>query len=229
MPGRVGCRRVADLDEPVRRYFDHALPSGPPASPGVRLTMRGRIKVGWWLPFTGEWEGDGRSFEWRARVARGLMSAVDRYAGGEAGMDVRLLGRVPLVHEDDVDTVRSAAGRAAVEAALWAPGSLVPERGVTWRAETDREIVATWDVPPERPEVRLRIDARGAVESVLFLRWDDGSHGHHGYTPCGGTVQAERRFGDLVVPSRLTVGWWFETPNWWPFFEVEILSAEPLG
>ena len=42
---------------------------------------------------------------------------------------------------------------------------------------------------------------------------------------CG---RAGQRFGDLVLPSRVTVGWWFGTPRYEPFFEATILSAEPL-
>jgi hypothetical protein len=50
-----------------------------------------------------------------------------------------------------------------------------------------------------------------------------------GYIRCGGEVEAEQRFGDLVIASRLTVGWWFETARWAPFFKAHILSAEPLA
>ena len=40
---------------------------------------------------------------------------------------------------------------------------------------------------------------------------------------------AERRFGALVIPSRVTVGWWFDQPQWWPFFEAEVLAATPVA
>jgi hypothetical protein len=100
---------------------------------------------------------------------------------------------------------------------------------VSWRAEADDLIAATWDVPPERPEVRLRIDADGALRSSCVMRWDNGDHGLHGYIPCGGDAHAERRFGDIVIPSRLTAGWWYGTPRYEPFFEAEIHAAEPLS
>jgi Family of unknown function (DUF6544) len=150
-----------------------------------------------------------------------VLRVVDQYAAGAASMDVRLFGRVSLMHADDEDTVRSGAGRAALEAAAWAPASLLPDRGVAWRAESDELIVASWDVPPERPEVRLGIGPGGAVRSASAMRWRKGA----GYVPCGGIVHAERRFGDLVIPSRLTVGWGFDTPRWAPFFEVEVRAA----
>ena len=46
-------------------------PDGAPLPDGVRMTMRGRIKVGVWLPFTAVQTVDGRSFTWQARVGRG--------------------------------------------------------------------------------------------------------------------------------------------------------------
>jgi hypothetical protein len=111
---------------------------------------------------------------------------------------------------------------------MWTPAGLLPERGVSWRAESDDFIVASWDVPPERPEVRLQIDATGAVRSSSVMRWDNGQHGLQGYIPCGAEVHAERHFGGITIPSRLSVGWWFGTPRWKPFFEAEILAAEPV-
>jgi len=226
---RFDASRIAHLAEPVRRYFTHAL--GPDAwlSSAFGLRMQGRIKVGTWLPFDATWRGDGRSFEWRARAGwLRPLHVVDRYESGHASMDVRLLGRLRMVHATGEDTIRSAAGRAAVEAAMWAPDSLLPSRGVIWRAESDEHIVASWDVPPERPEIHITLDPDGAVGSASLMRWDDGTHGRHGYIPCGGSVQAERRFGDRVLASEITVGWWFDTPQWDPFFEAKILEASPL-
>lgn len=226
---RFDPRSLEGLDEPVRRYFTHALLPDAALSPGVRLSMSGRIKVRTWMPFRAVWEGDGRSLTWKAAVGPGgkaLLRVLDRFADGAGSMDVRLLGRIPLLHATGTDIDRSAAGRTAVEA-TWAPASLLPERGVSWRAEAEDLIVATWDVPPERPEVRLRIDADGAMRSSCLMRWDNGDHGRHGYIPCGGDAHAEQRFGDIVIPSRLTAGWWYGTPQYDPFFEAEIHAAEP--
>jgi len=63
--------RFRDLDEPVRRFFGHAIRESAAPAGGVRLTMAGRVKVGAWLPFTAEQTVDGRSFAWRARVGWG--------------------------------------------------------------------------------------------------------------------------------------------------------------
>jgi hypothetical protein len=221
---------LAGLDEPVRRYFTHALRPGAALARGVQLQMTGRINVGVWLPFTAVWEGDARSFTWRARSGPGpfrLVHVVDRFAARAGSMDIRLLARIPLLHVENEDTARSGAGRAAAEA-IWTPASLLPHRGVRWHAEGDELIVASWDVPPERPELRLHIDAEGRVRSVSVLRWDSSRHGQHGYIPCGGDVHAEWRFGDLTIPSRMSVGWWYGTPRYKPFFECEISAANSV-
>jgi hypothetical protein len=74
---------LAGVDEPVRRFFSHAIGDGAALPNGVRMAMSGRIKVGLWLPFTAEQTLDGRSFVWRARVGRGPLMPLhvtDRYA-----------------------------------------------------------------------------------------------------------------------------------------------------
>jgi hypothetical protein len=221
---------LAGLDEPVRRYFSHAISDGAPLPNGVRMAMGGRIKVGLWLPFTAEQTVDGRSFTWRARVGRGLLTPLqvtDRYANAAGSTEGRLLGRVTLFHTEDVDTARSAATRAAIESVVFAPPSVLPFRGVAWRAETEHSIVARFDLPPERPEVRLRIDEHGAIRTVTAQRWGNAGETTFQYIPFGGDVHAERRFGDLVLPSTLSVGWWFETPRYAPFFRAEITAVRP--
>jgi Family of unknown function (DUF6920) len=98
---------------------------------------------------------------------------------------------------------------------------------VTWRADADDVIVGSWSVAPQRPEVRLEIDGRGAVRRASALRWGTVQGKTHGYIPCCAVVHAERRFGDLVIPSDVTVAWWFGTSREAPFFEARILDATP--
>jgi hypothetical protein len=222
---------LAALDEPVRRYFTHAIRDDAPLATGIRLTMAGRIKVGpVWLGFTAQQEFDGHEFAWRARAGWGPFKplfVVDQYRAGAGSIDGRIFGRLSFLHADDENTTRAAAARGAVES-IWVPASLLPDRGVTWRAENRNLLVAGFEVPPERPEVRLTVDDTGAVLSVSVMRWGIVDQNDYGYIPFGGNVTAERRFGDLVLPARVSVGWWFGTPRFAPFFEAEILDAVPV-
>jgi len=227
---RFGSDMLVGLDEPVRRYFSHAIGGGALLPNGVLMAMRGRIKVGLWLPFSAEQTVDGRSFTWRARVGRGPLAPLrvtDRYADAAGGTEGRLLGRVTLFDAHDANTARSAATRAAIESVVFAPPCVLPDRGVTWRAESDNIIVARFDLPPEQPEVRLRIDEHGAIRTVSALRWGNAGEKTFQYIPFGGEIHAERRFGDLLLPSRASVGWWFQTPRYAPFFHAEISAVTP--
>jgi hypothetical protein len=53
---------------------------------------------------------------------------------------------------------------------------------------------------------------------VRALRCGNPARGAFGSIACGCEVHAERRFGGLMIPSRIRVGWWFDTPRYAPFF-----------
>jgi hypothetical protein len=216
------------LDEPVRRYLTHAIAPGAALHDRVRLTMEGRIDVGRRLAFSATQEFDGHAFVWRARAGLGPfrpLHVVDTYRPGAGSTSGKLFGRIPFLRADDEDTARAAAGRAAAEC-VWSPRTLLPDREVTWAAESDELIVARFAVPPEDAEVRLTIAPDGALRTVRIMRWGNVGQRGFGPIPFGGDVHAERRFGDLTLPSRLTVGWWYGTPRFKPFFEATILAAE---
>jgi hypothetical protein len=217
----------AALDEPVRRYLAHAMTAAADPGRRVRLQLHGRIKVGASLRFDSVWEGDGRSFSWRARVGPGALRVLDvhdQFADGQGAMHVAVR-RLTLVDAHDEDTARSAAGRAALEA-IWTPGALLPDRGVRWHAVSASEIVATWAVPPERPELHLGIGADGEVRFACAMRWRGR---REGYAPFGADVYEERRFDTVTVPSRISAGWGHGTAEWSPFFEASVSGLERLG
>ena len=221
------------LDEPIRRYFIHAIREGAPLERRFRFSMDGRIRVkGVWLPFTAEQESDRDSFVWTARVGIGpvtVLKVSDRYEAGVGVMEGRLLGRRALFRADDENATRSAAARAALDACAFAPPAVLPQFGVRWRAESDEVIVASWELPPERPEVRVRIGPDGAVRAVSAERWDRKATPDFRYIPCGGDILAERRFGDFTVPSRAEVSWWYGTARCAPFFRVQLRDFAPVA
>jgi hypothetical protein len=157
------------------------------------------------------------------------LRVTDRYADGVGRTEGRLFGRFTLFAAEDHDTARSAAARAAMESVVFAPSSVLPDRGVTWRAETDHVIVARFDLAPEHPEVRLCIDDQGAQRAVTAQRWGNTGTKTFQYIPFGGDIHAERRFGDFVLPSHATVGWWFGTARYKPFFEAFIDDVDGHG
>jgi hypothetical protein len=226
---RFDASALSSCDEPVRRYFTHAIAHDAPLEPRMRLQMTGRVKVGFWLPFTAHQDCDGSSFTWRAQVPRHapFLTVTDSYDSGRAAIDGRLLGVLRMFHSDDQNIVRSAAARAATEG-IFAPAGLLPSPTRIWHAESDNEITVDLPLAPERPALHVTIDSDGAVQSVNLQRWGNAGARAFGYLPFGGDILAEKRFGDLVLPARLRVGWWHGTERFSPFFEAEIISAVPI-
>lgn len=224
MTDRFDPTSVAHLDEPVRRYLTHAIREGAPLARPIHMKMDGHIRLRRWRRFSAQENGDGRSYRWDARLRAGpvtVLEVVDSFGAGQADTYGMLFGVMMLFHAGDENTTRSAAARAALETA-WCPTALLPEHGVSWRAESDERIVAAFEVPPESVELTLEIGQAGELKSVVLPRWSNAGREDWGYVPCGVTPHAERDFGHLVVPSELTVEWWFGTPRSRPYFKARV-------
>jgi Family of unknown function (DUF6544) len=201
------------LPPAARRYLETAIAPGAPLAVSARLRMRGRIKVGRWLPFQArEVLRPHDGFVWRARAA-GVMSGSDRYFDGAGAMDWKLGGLVTVMHAEGENVSRSAAGRAGFEA-MWVPTALVPRFDVAWSAQGEHQLTARYRVGTTPLEVRFRLD-EGRIESLVFDRWGDPNHtGTWGWHPFGGEVTDYRSFGVVTVPSAGHFGWFYGTDRW---------------
>jgi hypothetical protein len=213
-PGVFSPAEVDGLPEPVRRYFGATVGPGVPLAQAARLRMRGRIRIGRWLPFTARQVLAPRSgFVWAAR-AGGIITGYDRYVDGAGESDWRIAGLVPVAHADGPDVSRSAAGRAAAEA-VWLPTTLLPRSGTRWTAEGDDRISAEYVVGDLLTHVHYRLDPAGRAASISFRRWGDpGGTGVWGWHAFGGEFTAHATFGGLTIPCRGHLGWFYGTDGW---------------
>jgi hypothetical protein len=229
--GPFSDRDLVGLPEPVRRYLHRSIAPGSPVVEAAELTMRVRIRIGRWLPFRAhEILDPHRGFVWKARVA-GVIRGSDRYVDGAGSMRWRLGGLVPIVRADGPDVSRSGAGRAGAEA-LWLPTALLPRFGVTWSADSDERITASFTVGGEPLQVSFALDPTGGVRSFVFDRWGDPDRtGTWGLHPCGGEVTGYGSFGGLTIPIVGRLGWHYGTDRWpeGEFFRFEIQRVAGAG
>ena len=229
-PATFSLAELDGLDEPVQRYFRAAVSPGTPLHRAVRVTMRGHIKVGRWVPFRATEVLAPRSgFLWRG-LAAGCISGSDRYVSGHGEMRWRLAGVVPVVHARGPDVARSAAGRTGAEG-LWVPTALLPRFGVDWHAESDSEIVGRFDVDGVPIERRHRLSASGELAATSLQRWGDPDGGDDvGWYPFGGPVGSSRTWSGLTVPSEGSVGWYPDSERWGDgeFFRYRLTALQPL-
>jgi len=227
--GVFGRAEVDGLPEPVRRYLCAAIADGTPLATCARLRMRGRIRIGRWLPFTAhQILNPHQGFVWSARAA-GVIVGSDRYVDGAGVMDWKLAGLVTVAHADGADVSRSAAGRAGAEG-IWIPTALLPRFGVSWSAQDDRHLTVHHRLGATPVELDLRLDAEGRLRSLVFDRWGDpDATGTWGWHRFGGEITGHRAFAGLTIPATGRLGWHFGTDRWaqGEFFRYQITSLRP--
>lgn len=216
------------LPGPVASYFRAAVTPGTPLALSARIRMRGRIKIGRWVPFTARQVLSPHvGFVWAARAA-GIVSGSDLFVDGRGEMDWRLFGLIRVMQGSGPDVSRSAAERAAAEA-MWVPSALLPAFGVKWSMLGDRRISARYQIGDYPMRVDLSITGGGLIRSVVFDRWGDpDGTGEFGLHPFGGDFSAHATFNGVTIPSEGRLGWHYGTDRWseGEFFRYRITDLE---
>jgi hypothetical protein len=218
---------AAGLPEPARRWLRHALAPGTPLRPSVELTMRGRIRIGAWRPFTARQVlAPPHGFIWaaRARVSGLPVTGFDRLSSGSGQLRWRLGGLVPVLSASGPDVTRSAAGRLAGETVL-APTTAL---AATWTPGSDADsAVLTWAVGGGDESAELHVGPDGRLLGVTMQRWGNPDGEPFGRYPFGVAVEAEATFAGVTIPSVFRAGWWWgtERQDTGEFFRAEITGV----
>jgi hypothetical protein len=213
--------------EPTRRWLCHAIAPGTPLWSSVELTMRGRIKLGRWRPFTARQvlsPPGGYTWAATARLAGLPVTGYDRLSSGAGEMRWRLLRLIPVLTAAGPDITRSACGRMAGEIAL------IPTafRYAAWtHGEHANTAVATWQFGDDTESAELRVAHSGRLAEIGVNRWGNPGGAPFGRYPFGVRVEAEARFGGITIPSVFLAGWWWGTERQpeGEFFRAEITGA----
>ncbi len=202
---------VRGLPEPAQRWLTRVIAVGTPLWRSVELVMHGEIRLGSWNSFTAtQVAAPPAGYIWAARASVFGVPVVgyDRLSSGNAQMRWRLLGLIPVMTAQGPDITRSAAGRLASEFVM------VPTtfRAATWRlGDRPDTAVATWRIGAEQVDVEVHVGPDGQLLDVLLQRWSNADGEPFGYHPFGVTVEAERTFAGITVPSTVLAGWWWGT------------------
>ena len=216
------------LPPAAQRYLTAAIEPGTRLAAGVRLTIRGSIKLGRWLPFRArQLLVPSLGTVWVARVA-GVITGSDRYVAGTGGMNWKLFGIVPVMHAEGPDVSRSAAERAAGES-IWAPTAVA--RSATLNDAGSDRVGVTIDVDGHRVAVEHDLDEAGRITGSSLRRWGDPDNtGTWSAHPFGVEVTSNRTLGGVTIPDTGRAGWHYGTDRWEEgvFFRYEITGYELL-
>lgn len=233
-PARFAPEMVADLPEPARRYFTYMIEPGTPLLPVVEIDMTGQFSLGTrddprYQPMEArQILATPEGFVWSMRTSGGMP-----ISGSDSGKwtRFRIFGLIPVAQTGgDPDHARSAFGRYAAEAAIWAPAALLPGPGVAWSAvdrDTARVSVRHGDLAQA---VDVTVDDAGRPVVVEFQRWSNANPDkEHRLQPFGAVMSDFREVGGYRLPFRVEAGNMFGTDAYHPFFLADVTGIRFPG
>jgi hypothetical protein len=225
---------VADLPEPARRYFSYTIQPGTPLLPVAVIEMTGEFSLGTkddprYQPMEArQILAVPEGFVWSMRTRGGMP-----ISGSDSGSwtRFRIFGLIPVGRlGGDPDHTRSAFGRYAAEASIWAPAALMPGPGIRWSPVDDNTARVTITHGELEQAVDITVNAQGRPVEVSFQRWSDANPDKvHRLQPFGAVMSDFREVNGYRLPFRVEAGNMFGTEAYFPFFIADVTGIRFPG
>lgn len=218
---------IANLPEPAQRYFTFSIQPGTALYPVAEIDMIGQFSL-----------GSKNKPAYQPMEARQILAVPDGFvwsmctrggmpvSGSDAGSwtRFRIFWLIPVARlGGDSDHTRSAFGRYAGEAVIWAPAALLPGPGISWEVidgDTARVTVRHGDLSQA---IDVTVDNDGQPVVVAFQRWSDANPDRvHRLQPFGATPSDYRDVGGYRLPFHVEAGNMFGTGDYFPFFIADV-------
>lgn len=167
---------IAQVPEPVRRFFAFAAPHGFPLAPLAVVTFTGKYRIyksSPWIPIQGQEyiRADLPGLSWHAHLTKGTfgwVEAMERYIEGKGDRLFRLFSAFRIVDHSLLRTTETSTARInrsglarLVADAAWHPATLVPSKYLTW-------------VPVDHNSARAVLTDSGLQVSAVFTFDESG-------------------------------------------------------
>jgi hypothetical protein len=226
-PGVFSEEMLVGLPEPAHRYFAYTIRPGTPLLPVAVIEMTGEFSAGTkedprYQPMEArQILAVPEGFVWSMRTRGGMP-----VSGSDTGIwtRFRIFGLIPVGRlGGDPDHTRSAFGRYAAEATIWAPAALLHRPGITWSAVDEDTARVTITHGELEQAVDVIVDANGRPVEVSFQRWSDANPDKvQRLQPFGAVMSDFREVGGYRLPFRVEAGNMFRTDDYFPFFVAEV-------
>lgn len=203
---------LADLPEPVARYFRRVLRDGQPIVRSAIATQDAEFFLnGAWRPLraTQEMVTSPPGFVWDARIGMApLVSAYvrDSYVAGTGTMTASALGVYPIVHQTATPPLNAGALHRFLGEAIWIPTALLPSAAVTWTARDDRSAMVTLRDAGTAVSLLFKFEADGLVTSISGERFKEEG-GAYSLQPWAIRCTEYRERDGMLIPLHAEVAW----------------------
>jgi hypothetical protein len=224
---------VAELPEPVQRYFNFVIAPGTLLRTVVEIDMGGEFSLGTrekpnYQPMKArQILAAPTGFVWKAKLP-GVVSVSGSDSGGWTRF--RVLGLIPVARMGgDNDHARAAYGRYISEAVFWAPAALLPGPGIVWESLAQNTARVTVTHNDLSQAVELKIDTEGRPTVVKFMRWSNANaEKKHRLQPFGGNLSDYREVQGFRIPFKVEASNMFGTNEQFVFFKAVVTDVRFL-
>jgi hypothetical protein len=216
-PGAFSISSLADLPEPVARYFRYALGDGQAFIRVARYKQKGQLRMEMrarrWLPFEAIEVVTPRSpgLIWDARIQVAPLLHVrvrDAYLTGQGFGQVSLLSAFPVAGQGGSLQRNSASLHRYLAEAVWYPTALLPEAGVQWKAIDKNRALATLKDSGIAVSLEFHFNDTGEVTGISTPgRWRSVKGGFR-LTPWEGRFYTYEKRAGIRIPVEGEVGWY---------------------
>ncbi|SNZ03203.1 hypothetical protein SAMN06269185_0216 [Natronoarchaeum philippinense] len=225
---------VADLPDPVRRYFEAAIEPGCPVVRTARIEQRGEFRLG---DASSPWKRlsavqhvttDPPGFVWDATVRLAPLvpvRVVDAYVDGRGSLRARIGSLLTVAEPEPSPELDAGELQRYLAEAVWYPTALLPADGVSWEALDDRSARATLTHRETTVSLTFHFGDDDLVERVVAE--DRPRAVDDGFEPTrwiGQFREYESRNG-LCVPTEAEVAWTLPDGEL-PYWRAQITAVE---
>ena len=232
---RFDAAMLDGLPEPAARFFRFAIAPGTELRTVARLSMGGELSLGGRdAPMHAlQILAAPHGFLWQVRL-----DGPTRVTGSDA-LDTmgnwsrfRLLDLVPVGRAGgNPDHLRSAFGRMVGEALFWTPAAFLPAAGAGWDAISWEAVGSDTTAVTVRhrgltQRAEVTVDGAGRPSRVAFPRWsNENADRTYRLQSFGGDLSEFDRFDGYCLPTRVTGGNHYGTPDYDAFFRARVTAA----
>lgn len=221
---------IEGLPEVVKRWLKVSKALEHPPTQKLFLKQEGCMRLspgqkGWyqadaWQGFTVNVPG----FVWAVKMKmRGLpVLGMDRFFHGEGSMEIRLLGRWPLVNVAGQEKLNQSTAQRFLGEMIWFPSAAL-HPGVTWTALDENRAKGTLTVGQTQAEAIFHFNESGQVSHFVAQRYRDLRDVKT--TPWIATIRGWKEDQGRILPYQVEASWLLEEgPFTWYVFEVSKLQ-----
>jgi hypothetical protein len=219
---------LVGLPEPVQQWLRWSSVPGSPYPVTVRLRQEGQFRMGQdrgWMPFTAQeyYTTDPPGYLWTATFTMPPLVTVrgrDRYAEGQASIDMRLLSLIPVANDRGPGLDQGALLRYLKETMWFPAGVLSPY--ITWAARDRRSAVATMGYGGVSASATFWFDDQGRLTDMTAERFDSASKA---ILPWSTPISGYGAFAGIRVPVQGAGVWHYEQGEF-PYIRLRVTDLE---